>query len=405
MIDGTPPRDRLELVGLLALLAFVATLQLSIFTAQIMLTVVLLSWAGSLALSRERLRVPAIFWPLAAYAAASLVSAFFSMAPRASLVDSKQLLLFLVVPAVYHFARGGRADTVMDVIITIGAIAAIFGIVQYGVLEYNFLGMRPRGTMGHYMTYSGLLVLVIAAAAARLLFEKRNRVWPALVMPALLVALTVTFTRNAWIGATVAICVLLAMKDVRLFVAFPVLAVVLFFALASPQLADRFYSMFSRKDPAASDRLSMLRAGVNMVRDHPLAGVGPNAVPLVYPQYRPSDAIEPNQPHLHNVPLQIAAERGLPALALWGWFVVATGLGLWRLFRAHRGYLPAAGLAALAGMLTAGLFEYNFGDSEFLMLFLVIVTLPFAAAVDGQPSAPAVPSRAHRAAQGGAAGR
>ena len=29
-------------------------------------------------------------------------------------------------------------------------------------------------------------------------------------------------------------------------------------------------------------------------------------------------------------------------------------------------------------MLAAGLFEYNFGDSEFLMLFLVLVTLPYA---------------------------
>ena len=29
-------------------------------------------------------------------------------------------------------------------------------------------------------------------------------------------------------------------------------------------------------------------------------------------------------------------------------------------------------------MLAAGLFEYNFGDSEFLMLFLILVTLPFA---------------------------
>jgi hypothetical protein len=29
-------------------------------------------------------------------------------------------------------------------------------------------------------------------------------------------------------------------------------------------------------------------------------------------------------------------------------------------------------------MLAAGFFEYNFGDSEFLMLFLIIVTLPFA---------------------------
>ena len=30
-------------------------------------------------------------------------------------------------------------------------------------------------------------------------------------------------------------------------------------------------------------------------------------------------------------------------------------------------------------MLAAGMFEYNFGDSEFLMLFLLLVTLPFAA--------------------------
>jgi hypothetical protein len=30
-------------------------------------------------------------------------------------------------------------------------------------------------------------------------------------------------------------------------------------------------------------------------------------------------------------------------------------------------------------MLAAGQFEYNFGDSEFLMLFLVLVTLPYAA--------------------------
>ena len=41
--------------------------------------------------------------------------------------------------------------------------------------------------------------------------------------------------------------------------------------------------------------------------------------------------------------------------------------------------LAAAGLAAVVAMLVAGLFEYNFGDSEFLMLFLIIVTLPFAA--------------------------
>ena len=36
-------------------------------------------------------------------------------------------------------------------------------------------------------------------------------------------------------------------------------------------------------------------------------------------------------------------------------------------------------LAGIIAMLFAGLFEYNFGDSEFLMLFLGLITLPFAA--------------------------
>jgi O-antigen ligase len=86
-------------------------------------------------------------------------------------------------------------------------------------------------------------------------------------------------------------------------------------------------------------------------------------------------------PHLHNVPVHVAAERGLPALAVWLWFVAVAALDLKRLFdkAAARRWMPAAGLAVVVAMLTAGLFEYNFGDSEFLMLFLFLITLPFAA--------------------------
>jgi hypothetical protein len=80
------------------------------------------------------------------------------------------------------------------------------------------------------------------------------------------------------------------------------------------------------------------------------------------------------------VPLQIAAERGLPALAAWGWFVLSLTVALGKRFRAGRPrFVTAAALAAVVAMLSAGLFEYNFGDSEFLMLFLIPITLPFAA--------------------------
>jgi O-antigen ligase len=103
-------------------------------------------------------------------------------------------------------------------------------------------------------------------------------------------------------------------------------------------------------------------------------------VQRLYEQYRDPTAVERVNPHLHNVPMQIAAERGLPALAVWLVFIGMATLDLWRAFRKSRiPCLAAAGLAAVAGMLAAGLFEYNFGDSEFLMLFLVLLTLPFAA--------------------------
>ena len=44
-------------------------------------------------------------------------------------------------------------------------------------------------------------------------------------------------------------------------------------------------------------------------------------------------------------------------------------------------------------MLAAGMFEYNFGDSEFLMLFLLLVTLPYAADRVTATTAPAVAQR------------
>jgi O-antigen ligase len=247
------------------------------------------------------------------------------------------------------------------------------------MLHFDSLGQRPRGTLGHYMTYSGTLMLVIGVAASRLVFGARDRTWPALVMPALVVALSLTLTRSAWVGACVAVGVLFILKDLRLLGLLPVV-VALFFAFAPDSVTNRMVSVFDLRDPTNRDRLAMARTGAAMVRDFPLTGVGPNMIPKLYMQYRDPDAVQAMNPHLHNVPLQIAAERGLPALAIWIAFVVLLAHGLFGLFRSDREpTLAAAGLAAIAGMLSAGLFEYNFGDSEFLMLFLVLVTLPFAA--------------------------
>src|SRR5262249_61552363 len=140
---------------------------------------------------------------------------------------------------------------------------------------------------------------------------------------------------------------------------------------AGPTITQRLMSTFDRKDPTRLDRLAMLREGARMVRAHPLVGVGPNMVKERYAEYRDEGAVKEVNPHLHNVPVQIAAERGLPALAVWLGLIGVIVVDLWRLFRSgeHR-VLVTTALAAVASMLTAGPFAYKLGDLGVLMLLL-----------------------------------
>lgn len=370
-------RDWFERIGYISLLAFVAALQFSIAAANICLGLALLMWVLRV-IARRELDVPAIFYPLAAYAAITLVSSVFSSDPRASFIDSKQLILFLIVPMAYAFARDSKAPLVVQVVISLGAISAILGIVQFGVLQYDNLGRRPQGALGHYMTYSGLVMLVTCAAGARILFS-RDRIWPLLMLPALLVALALTFGRSAWIGTCAGIAFLLLLKDFRLMAVMPLLAA-LFLVLAPPQITNRFYSMFDAHDPTRVDRVTMLRVGGRMIAAHPLTGVGPGMVEARYGEYLASNEPQRVNPHLHNVPMQIAAERGLPALGIWIWLMVTVVIGAVRRLKIPESrFLAAAALGSIIAMLAAGQTEYNFGDSEFLMLFLVLITLPYAA--------------------------
>lgn len=382
---GAPPRDRIELIGLAAVLGMVAALQLSIAAAQICLALAFVCWVSSHAWQRQRVDAPPFFWALVAYSALTLLSAGFSRNPAESVGDCRQLTLFMLVPIVYDLARGARARTVLSVILTIGAASALIGVIQYGILNYDNLGRRVQGTLSHWMTYSGTLMLVICATVARLLYDSRDRGWAVAIMPALVVALLLSFTRTAIVGVAAGVGMLFLMRDIRLLVVLPV-AGLLVLGIAPTAVANRVSSIVDLQDVTSRDRMAMLQAGMAIVSDHPLTGVGPDQVKAIYPAYRVPWAVNPTNPHLHNVPMQIAAERGLPALGVWIWFVGVLLAGLWRLFRRRRHLtLTAAALSAVVAMLAAGLFEYNFGDSEFLMLLLVIVTLPFAADRDGGP--------------------
>ncbi len=378
-LSADTPATILRKASTVGVIAVLMAVQFSIGIAHALLALTMIGWVALLSVEKRWPSAPRFALPLAIYAVLTLVSAVMSTDATTSVIDSRQLVLLLLVPMTYDLITREWANDAATAIMSAGAISGLVGIGQYAILNYN-LDQRPHGTLGMYMTYSGLTMLIVCLAVAQVLFARKGRTWPALIVPALAVALAVTFTRSAWIGAGSAVALLFLLKDFRLLAILPLVALV-FFLTAPADIQQRFSSIFDPRDLSNRDRLAMLEAGSRIVRDHPFTGVGPDMVLRAYPDYRTSDAVLEMPPHLHNVPVHIAAERGLPALAVWIWFVAILTIDTWRLYRRHdvERWLPAAGLAAIAAMLTAGLFEYNFGDSEFLMLFLFLITLPFAA--------------------------
>ena len=391
--DAMPalPSAPLERAACLALLAFAAALQLSIAAADILLTIAALLWARprrSATTSASKCRGCSGRSPPTRRRRSSRRSSPSTRASAWSTPSSSSCSI--IVPLTYRLFRGRRALLAVDVIITIGAISATWGIVQYLILNFDHLGRRPQGALGLYMTYSGLLMLVACAAVSRVMFAKHHRAWAALVLPALLLALVFTFTRSAWVGACVGIGLLFLLRDFRLMGLLPVALGGVPRACAPASLTTRLYSTFSLKDPSNVDRVAMMKSGLPHHQGRPAdrrrarhGHPGLSALPR-------QERGQPAQP----APAQrAAADRGgaRPAGARASgsgsssrWCAISCGAG-----DPTFPSLSNAGLAVIGAMLAAGLFEYNFGDSEFLMLFLVLVTLPYAA--ERAPVAAAAP--------------
>jgi O-Antigen ligase/PDZ domain len=126
------------------------------------------------------------------------------------------------------------------------------------------------------------------------------------------------------------------------------------------------------KDDSASLRAQVARVVARRVWLHPVFGHGMDAMHLHWNEwgFPGHDML-----HAHSTPLQLAFDRGLPALLFWLWLMYV----FWKLaLRAQRMWretddAAAHGLAlgiagALAGFLASSLVNYNFGDSEVALM-------------------------------------
>jgi O-antigen ligase len=354
---------------------------ISITLMESFLALAFIFWLTAMFRRELEFSAPSFFWPLLAYAVLSLIVCFFSVNPEMSFKDSRELLLYLVVPLTMSALAGwrGRRWTALALLAS-GLLSSVYSIGYFFFRSQP--GERIQGFMGHYMTQAGLLLLFLCTAMAFLLFsrEKARWIWGvAFVLAALSLALTLT--RSAWVGFVVALAFLLFLYRPKALIFVPV--VIGLFLLFSPQpMKQRAFSIFSLQNYANKHRIEYLKAGWRIIREYPLHGTGPDTVDMVFqnPKYGLSEISRRNV-HLHNNVVQIAAERGIPALLAWLVFIAWALLAALKLLRNREAaHFPvaAAGAAALLALFTAGLFEYNFADSEIAVLFLYLITAPFA---------------------------
>jgi O-antigen ligase len=238
---------------------------------------------------------------------------------------------------------------------------------------------RAQGTLGHYVVFGVMLMQIGCLTWAMLLITPPRqtglRVCLALSFVALAATLFATETRAA-LGGLAAGCfvavLMLAGKRTRIW-AVAGLAVLLVAAGLWIQ-HTRGKGWTGAHDPGTHFRTLMWEDGVRLIGQHPWFGVGMETIRNHWMEWNlRAFALYHDQSHFHSDIIQIAVERGLPALAAWLWFVVAYIVFLLRLARQatqHSRFafgVVAGVFASFAAFLVPGVLHYNLGEETLVM--------------------------------------
>ena len=336
--------------------------------------------------------------PLSVYVLFYAISTLTSLEPRVSAGELKSLLGLGTLPLAILLVRGkGDVRRLFDLLILMMVVLAVYGIGQYFLTDYGPIDRRIPGPFSHYMTFSGVLLLGFFLLLGRIACgDGWRKPWYWLALGTISTTLVLTLTRGAWVAAIASFAIVLVLRSRRLvpvYLAVLMVFGVLVLSFGPETWKQRISSITDPRDESNYDRLSMLQAGLFMISERPLFGIGPGMVEQRYPIYRHPTAPRVQVKHLHNSFLHIAAERGLLSLAAYLWLMAA---GLRLTYRGYRGgggegpprrgasETPASRsadlylgvLLALVGFNLAGLFEANWRDSEIQRLVLFLLAVP-----------------------------
>jgi O-antigen ligase/polysaccharide polymerase Wzy-like membrane protein/PDZ domain-containing protein len=258
---------------------------------------------------------------------------------------------------------------------------------------------RISGFSRHFITYAEQMQLFALLAYGLLLINlkalrkgrSRAWLWVSLSLAGMFsLALILTASRGAIASCILALLVTLALIKERRAMLLALVAVVAMAAVSVQMLpAIRTQQVTSLTDDSSKRRFDYMRAGLRLIPHHPIFGVGMDSQKYHWKEWGfPGDYIT----HTHSTPIQIAVDRGLPALGCYLWLMAMLFVMTWR---AYKKSLPAADkagsglmlgvIAALIGFSASSLINYNFGDSEPLLMLLSVVALSLVANANFEP--------------------
>ncbi len=247
---------------------------------------------------------------------------------------------------------------------------------------------RATGFYNHWVTYAEVLQLIASLALGIFLALKQKKsltgVLLFLAIAGLVFALAMTVTRASWIGFAVsAVAMLLLTSSRRTILIVGACAIPLVLASIVLLQQKRGIGFIDKSDQSTSWRQTVWEEGVALLISKPrhlLVGVGVDSIKAYWREWGLFDNGRQPIGHMHSNLLQIALERGVPALIVW---LILLGIYfrmLWRTARREviedftRG-LAIGALGGALGFFTSGLVHYNWGDSEVVTVFYFIMGL------------------------------
>ena len=391
---------RLLLAGLCAHAFFVS---ISIAGMQIALGVA----AAGLLLSRQRPARSPLDWPLFAFAALAIASDLVSPFGPPTLAFAtlwRAAIGYLIVFQGVRLLEEKEVPRLLAFVALGVVLGSIVGLIQFrtGIDPVHALHLRAEpsfveapgvtgryGAMGFFtsrLTFghnTSVLLALLSGALSTGALPGRLRVPIAVAAALAFAAVLVTFDRAGWLALLAAAVVLVAFAPRARRLLLPLLAAAALLGALDPGVRARFRSSFDAR--ANADRIFIWQRAKEIIRDHPLAGIGFANYPRVCPAYY--DRIDPSFPMrtwAHNSELDLLAELGPLGLLAFLWVVVAAARALLR----SRSPLAVGALAAGAALLVIAQAHDVFYDTKVMYALWLSLALG-TASPRGSPSATA----------------